>query len=564
MERLKWAACGVVLLGAVFAAYSNHFHNDFHFDDSHTVQENPFIRDLHNIPRFFTDGTTFSSLPTNQSYRPLISTTLAIDYHLAHGLNPLWFHVDTFIWYVLLLVALFFLFRRVMEASAPDPGASDPNAAYIAMLAVALFGLHPVCAESVNYIVQRGEIHSTLGVVLAMVMYIEWPRGRVTCLYLLPVIIGSLSKPPALMFLPIVFIYVYLFESEGSIVERGMRAARAAIPAVIVFIGMSALQWRMTPKTYSNGATSAYLYWLTQPGVILHYIKQFFLPTDLTADTDRELVSGILSENFVLSMAMITMILGAIWPLLRKRDMRAFTFGLWWFAFALAPTSLAPLAEVDNDHRMFFPFVGLTLAVVWGVSRIKLLSRFPNVTAVAAALILAGCAWGTHERNAVWHSEESLWKDVSEKSPHNGRGLMNYGLTLMGKGDLEGALDLFTRAEAFTPEYATLKINLGIVHGALEHDAEAQAKFHEAIELSPDDAQTYYYYARYLHEKRKDDEAIPLLRKASSMNHSYAEPLYLLMEVYSDRHDAANLRATAQETLQLFPGDETAAKYLKP
>src|SRR4051794_30716422 len=60
---------------AVTLAYANHFHNDFHFDDAHTVQNNIYIKSVKNIPRFFYDGTTFSSLPTNQSYRPLVTAT---------------------------------------------------------------------------------------------------------------------------------------------------------------------------------------------------------------------------------------------------------------------------------------------------------------------------------------------------------------------------------------------------------------------------------------------------------------------------------------------------------
>src|ERR1700686_709488 len=63
---------------AIFAAYSNHFHNSFHFDDSHTVVDNAFIRDLHNIPRFFTDATTFSTLPANRTWRPIVSLSLAL------------------------------------------------------------------------------------------------------------------------------------------------------------------------------------------------------------------------------------------------------------------------------------------------------------------------------------------------------------------------------------------------------------------------------------------------------------------------------------------------------
>ena len=76
---------GALLLIALLAAYGNHFHNGFHFDDVHTVVNNAAIRQVGNIPQFFRDATNFSSLPSNQSYRPLVSTLLAIDYRLHHG-----------------------------------------------------------------------------------------------------------------------------------------------------------------------------------------------------------------------------------------------------------------------------------------------------------------------------------------------------------------------------------------------------------------------------------------------------------------------------------------------
>ena len=79
----------LLAVAAVVAAYANHFHNSFHFDDSHTIVENVYIRDLHNIPRFFTDATTFSSLPANQTWRPIVSLSLALDYKLARGSTAL-------------------------------------------------------------------------------------------------------------------------------------------------------------------------------------------------------------------------------------------------------------------------------------------------------------------------------------------------------------------------------------------------------------------------------------------------------------------------------------------
>ena len=59
--KLFWIFAGAAFV-VICAAYANHFHNGFHFDDSHTVINNVFIRDLHNTPLFFTDARTFSAL----------------------------------------------------------------------------------------------------------------------------------------------------------------------------------------------------------------------------------------------------------------------------------------------------------------------------------------------------------------------------------------------------------------------------------------------------------------------------------------------------------------------
>ena len=82
----RHAAVGV-LCGLVLAAYANHFRNGFHFDDGHAIVDNIYVRDVRHIPRYFIDATTFSVLPSNQTYRPLLQTTFAIDYWIG-GYNP--------------------------------------------------------------------------------------------------------------------------------------------------------------------------------------------------------------------------------------------------------------------------------------------------------------------------------------------------------------------------------------------------------------------------------------------------------------------------------------------
>jgi hypothetical protein len=105
----------MLIVVAMTGTYSNHFHNDFHFDDSHSITDNGFIRDLKNIPLFFKDVKTSSSMPTHQGYRPVVTTTLAIDYALSmkktegkNGYDTFWYHVSNFTWFVIIVV--FFTF----------------------------------------------------------------------------------------------------------------------------------------------------------------------------------------------------------------------------------------------------------------------------------------------------------------------------------------------------------------------------------------------------------------------------------------------------------------------
>ena len=51
----------------------------------------------------------------------------------------------------------------------------------------------------------------------------------------------------------------------------------------------------------------------------------------------------------------------------------------------------------------------------------------------------------------VWRTDESLWRDVVEKSPHNGRGIMNYGLVFIERGDYASAIANCERAPNTKP-----------------------------------------------------------------------------------------------------------------
>src|SRR2546421_8010448 len=266
---------GALLLIALVAAYSNHFHNSFHFDDAHTIVTNSAIREIRSVPLFFRDAATFSSLPSNQSYRPLVSTLLAIDYSLGHGLQPFWFHLSIFALFVALALLLAFVICRLI------------NNLWIALGAAAWYGLHPANADTVNYIIASSEVISTLGIIASFAVYFAFPNLRRYYLYVLPAAIAILAKPPAAIFAVLFAIYRLLFEPKGARLgeTRLQRVAEIFAPFMICGAMLLFVQ-QMTPHSWIAGAANARNYLITQPYVALLYFKTFFWPSGLSADYD--------------------------------------------------------------------------------------------------------------------------------------------------------------------------------------------------------------------------------------------------------------------------------------
>jgi Flp pilus assembly protein TadD len=549
MPDKKTALLIFVLLSLVSLVYANHFENTFHYDDHHTVVGNPYIRELRNIPRFFADARTFSILPRNRTYRPLVSTSLAIDYWLGDGLAPVWFQLSTFCWFLLQLILMYALASGILQNRLT------------ALFAVAWYGLHPAIAETVNYIIQRGDVYSTLGVVAALWIYAAFPRWRRFGLYLIPFAAGVLSKPPALIFPAILFMYLWLFEVDAS------KAALRCAPAVATAGALAYLTVAMTPPEFNPGVISAAPYRMTQPLVAWRFFRAFFIPDSLSADTDHTAIAGIFHYCAWLGfLFVIALVAVAVWCS-RKQEWRPAAFGLWWFLLAFLPAAVFPVAEVENDHRMYFLFVGLAIAASWTIARF-LSTRGPERRLIRVATIalcsaeLGIFALATAQRNEIWRTEESLWYDVTVKSPRNGRGMMNYAATQKQKGDFARALVYLEKARALGAPADLVEADLGAVTGELRRDAEAERHFLRAIEISPHEPSTRQLYARWLDSRGRSEEAMEQAKIGARANPDNLESIYALLGIYAKEKMWRDVRAVAEGLLKRFPSDVPAKAYL--
>ncbi len=576
MKRTTLLFYIIVLISAVIAAYSNHFYNGFHFDDSHSVYSNPNIRNIKNIPLFFKDGSTSSVLPQNQSYRPVTTASLAIDYWLGNGYNPFFFHLSTFILFLLQGLLMLYFFNKIYGLSS-----SNKNVIYVALFAVAWYLLHPAVAETVNYIIARADIQSTVAVLAGFALYMGSPFCRKTFIYLLPVGIGILAKPPAVMFAPIFFFYVLLFEEGISLtgifkkahLKQLWSAVRKAIPAFILCGGMYELVSKLTPKTWEPGGNSPMHYLITQPFVILHYFATFFWPTGLSADSDWAPLDNIWNIRFFAGCLFILVMVIIAFYTSRKALLRPISFGILWFFIALAPTSsIIPLGEVLNDHRMFFPFVGLVLSVGWAIGLLvfklvegkdSFLAKNKKLLWLPVILLLLACGYGTWKRNVVWHSEESLWLNVSVKSPKNGRGLMNYGNILVSEGRYAEAQDYFNRAMLLLPNYSFIYVNVAILKEKQGNYEEAEKYFLNGLVLGPRYPSHYELYGEFLYERRRYREAVVMLEDGLNLSTADLDARITLMKTFDALGEWDNLKLLATNTLQMLPDNADARDFLE-
>ena len=564
----------LLILVLVFSAYANHFNNDFHFDDTHVIENNIFVRSIQNIPSFFTDVRTHSSIPANQVYRPVLLSSFALDYWAGGGLNPVFFHITSFVLYLFQGILMFLVLWKIMEVAVPHP-----RNRYLALFAVGWYMLNPANTESVNYIFARSEILAALGVLGSFTLYLYVPKSRKFYLYLLPMIAGALAKISSVIFVPLFLVYILLFERKQSLFNIFKKSHwqpvghtfKKVTPAFIIGVILFMFVQYMNAPTVVRSDISFAHYIASQPFSALHYLLSFFLPINLNADYDWDPVTNIFDGRLIIGIAAVIFLIYLAFKYSKRLRTRPIAFGIAWFLLALLPSSsIFPLAEVINDHRAFLPYIGLVLAIVWWL-RTAILDKklvFQKTPLTKAGImflvgaLLAANTIGTHNRNKVWRTDEALWYDVIQKNPQNNRGLMNYAVTQMRQGRYNVAKVYLEKSQMLNPNYPYVEANLGVVEGKLNNPAAAEMHFEQALALNPNNQSALYLYALWLHEEGRSDEAIQKLNYLLKISPAHLNTRHLLMDIYFRQNDTARLAEIAAETLYYVPRDPVTLQYL--
>jgi tetratricopeptide (TPR) repeat protein len=504
----RWGTAALALVVCLAAlAYSNTFSSSFHFDDDVNILKNPAIRDL---SRFLdTSGTRYvGDLSFALNYR--VGRFDVFGYHLVNLAIHLANGVLVFSVASLVFRTPFAVGQRLPGAT----GATSPPAAWVALLAAALFLLHPAQTQAVTYIVQRYTSLVALFYLLAVACYLRWrlaePVGRLRHAWyaaaLVSTVLAMKTKENSFT-LPLMLIVVEAAMFRSTTWRRW-------VPLVPFLATLP-----MIPLSFNAGIEQAGLgiaretlaierrsYLLTQFLVIVTYLRLLLLPVRQNLDHDVPVVHSFWDPTVVASfLGLLALGCVGVYLLVRSPRFRLVGFGIVWFFLALSvESSIIPIRDVLFEHRLYLPSVGIILA--GSVVFVDVVGRRPLVACLVGVLMVGMLTAATYRRNAVWKNDVTLWTDVVAKSPNKARPHDNLANAYAEAGRLDDALAEYLIALRLDPGSSETHNDLGVAYAKQGRLDDAIREYAEALRLQPNDPRVHFNLGNaYLRLDRPDD-----------------------------------------------------------
>jgi Flp pilus assembly protein TadD len=278
-------------------------------------------------------------------------------------------------------------------------------------------------------------------------------------------------------------------------------------------------------------------YLLTQPEVLLHYLRLSFWPDPLVLDYRWPLVDSV-TEALVPGLV-IVVLLGAALVAATRGSALGF-LGLWFFVILAPTSSFVPVHDAAFEHRMYLPLAPLAIGAVLLADALlrkldpsrssAMLRSLATLAFLGAVLALGARTW---TRNRDYRDDVRLWHVTARDVPGNDRAHNLLALALARKGRHDEAFEALRIGLAYLDAGADsreARRRRASLHGnwgnlLLERGANEEAVEHyrQSLELDPSFAGTHSNWGVALRRIGRYEEARDHLRAALALAPESAE-----------------------------------------
>jgi len=540
----SWGAWVVVLASA--AAYLNATPPALVYDDAAFVadildQDRPAAAILGDIVR----GRSWTGSRSGANiFRPVTFATVLLD-RVVFGKRVAGYHAASVLYHVAVALLLYFLLRAMLERAARDGPAR--RACWVAAAAAAVvFGVHPVHTESVDSIFNRGDILVSLFSLgsLLLVWHLEprrpwaaWAGGAGLFLAAL------LCKENAVTLALLAPLVMFLLRFDGGTRARLRRLLPAAL--MLAAVGVYALLRRAVFAGEPNMWTGEFVTPLGSPIALSvtgfrEMLGIVAWPHPLRANRTDFIATGV-----PLAAAVVIAYAGAAaWAWRKSPGVAA---GLLFFAAAVVPSTRIftrfTNAQVIAERYLYFPSVGLALALAFGLAALGRTRLGPRAVAAAGAAAFAILAPLTLARNADWRSNIALAEADAAAAPDSTDVLIFLLRQYTGSNMNDEALALCEKHRAVPSGDKAAFYSFCAIHIEQTGKSATAEEFFK-LGLGPHvPAMAYYSYARFLAHQRRFAESGKLYARAIEIS---IDPVRrktiraeMLLKLHPDRLDEA-------------------------
>lgn len=514
--------------------YSNTFGVNFVFDDDGSIVSNELIH-IYQLSQL--NFTRLAEL--FKTTRSVAQLTFALNFYFGH-LNVFGFHLVNLIIHILASWTVYLFIRATMTLA----GSGKDRAEWIAVVASALFAVHPVQTQAVTYVVQRETSMATLFYLWAFLTYIHARTSGnrkffiVTLLFFL-LAVGTKQNAAILPFILLGYEFYFFQKFDIAWLKKNLFPLGGAILAPVIlgffYTGPNMLSW--IAERYAERSFTLTERVLTQNRVILHYLTLLFYPAPSRLNLDYDFpVSHGLTPATVIAMAFIVLSLILMVCLARSRPVISFVI-FWFFGNLFIESSILAL-EMVYEHRIYLPSIGFFL--LFALLCYDHILRFPQRRhwgAVGLVILGLVCCISTFERNKVWKDDMSLWSDALKKSPNKSRPHNNLGNAYLNRGNPRKAIEHHLRAIALDEENHDAYYNLANDYLKVERLEDTIGYYKKAVELKPDYAKAYANLGTVYNMMGRYDDAIEQALLALKYRPHYVDVYYNLANAYFYKRD---------------------------
>ncbi len=522
---------------AIFAVYAQVYSHDFvSFDDPVYVTENAQVQAGLSSAGLAWALTTFH----DSNWFPLTWLSHMLDVQL-FGLDSGWHHLTNVLLHALSAVLLFVVLRRMTGARWPS--------AVVALL----FGLHPLHVESVAWIAERKDVLSALFWMLtlwAYAGYVTRPTRTRYFLTLLLFCLGLMAKP-MLVTLPLVLVLLDLWPLRRGLhlLEKLPFFAASLASSIVAYVahqqGGAVASFEIVPlATRVENALITYVV----------YLLQAIWPTRLAVFYPYPLKPILVPAIFA-----AVVLVGITTLAIREFSRRPYlTVGWLWYGITLLPVIglVQTGSQARADRYTYIPLIGVSIAVVWGLSEV--LAPWQRFRAALATAAIVACAVITAWQVRYWRDSVVLYQHAIDVVPENYLAHFNLAAVLESQGRTSDALAQLREAVSMRPTSASARAELGQMLAQSGHADEALEQLQTAVSMRPNDPVAQFRLGSVLGTLRRPNDAAAHFLQVVRLQPENAEAHYNLGLALAEQDKLQDAAREFSETIKLRPQDAEA------